>query len=289
MFQKMIALMIIVFFSNYPVLAVKSFPPLVPDGEQLANSSELLHALFKNINRRSSFLSIAYSPDGKLMASGSSDNMVRLWEVATGKELQRHKGHNSNVNSVAYSPDGKLLASGSSDNTVRLWEVSTGKELQRLEGHNSDVNSVAYSPDGKHLASGSSDNTVRLWEMATGKELQRLEEHSQFVNSVAYSPDGRRLASGSSDNTVWLWEETTDNELKRFKRFKKLEEHKSLVSEERKSFVWSVAYSPNGKRLASGLSDNTVLLWDVDTGKKLNYHPQSGWLINVSPSKGLDQ
>ncbi len=121
----MIALMIIVLglFSYYPILAIDSFPPLVPDGEQLANSPEELQVLFKNISRRSPVWSVAYSPDGKHLASGSEDHTMRLWEVASGKELQRLEGHNRTVRSVAYSPDGKHLTSGSGYDYLYLIEL----------------------------------------------------------------------------------------------------------------------------------------------------------------------
>jgi len=144
------------------------FPPLVPEGEP----ESLLGKRWKDgrldappATPTLAFdqMPVAYSPDGKSLASGSSDNTVRLWDVATGNELRRLEGHADWVWSVAFSPDGKSLASGSSDNTVRLWDVAAGKELRRLEGHAASVLSVAFSPDGKSLASGSYDKTVRLW------------------------------------------------------------------------------------------------------------------------------
>jgi WD40 repeat protein len=108
-------------------------------------------------------LSVAVTPDGKYVVSGSGDEMVRLWDLATGNEVRRFTGHEEPVWSVAVTPDGKYVVSGSGDNTVRLWELATGKEVRRFTGHEQEVRSVAVMPDGKYIVSGSEDNTVRVW------------------------------------------------------------------------------------------------------------------------------
>ncbi|MCS7227406.1 MAG: WD40 repeat domain-containing protein [Endomicrobia bacterium] len=149
--------------------------------------------------------SVAFSADGKYLASGSLDRTIKLWEVSTGRLVRTLEGHTWDVESVAFSADGKYLASGSGDKTIKLWEVSTGRLVRTLEGHTDRINSVAFSADGKYLASGSWDKTIKLWEVSTGRLVCTLEGHTDRINSVAFSADGKYLASGSEDATMKLW------------------------------------------------------------------------------------
>ncbi|KAG8795187.1 POC1 centriolar protein A [Ceratobasidium sp. 428] len=153
--------------------------------------------------------SVAFSPDGAYIASGSDDNTIRIWDACSGKPVvQPLTGHTKHVNSVVYSPDGAYIASGSDDDTIRIWDARTGKLVgQPLIGHTNLVYSVAYSPDGVYIASGSWDHTIHIWDARTGEPVgQPIIGHVQDVCSVAYSPDGAYIVSGSNDRTIRIWE-----------------------------------------------------------------------------------
>ncbi|KAG2010566.1 vegetative incompatibility protein HET-E-1 [Coprinopsis cinerea AmutBmut pab1-1] len=217
---------------------------------------------------------VAFSPDGTLLASGSDDGSICLWNPQTGEALgEPLQGHIHFVTSVAFSPDGTLLASGSRDKTIRLWNPQTGEALgEPLQGHSHFVTSVAFSPDGTLLASGSYDQTIRLWNPQTGEALgEPLQGHSHFVTSVAFSPDGTLLASGSNDKTIRLWNPQTGEALG-----EPLQGHSDIVT--------SVAFSPDGTLLASGSYDRTIRLWNPQTGEALG-EPLQGhihWVTSVA-------
>ena len=217
-------------------------------------------------------LSVAFSPDGRILAAGCENGTVMLWDTESWSVIRMLEGHSSSVSSVAFSPDGRTLASGSGDNTIKLWDVDSGTEKRTIEGYSSLVYSVAFSPDGRTLASGSNDNTIKLWDVDSGTEKRTLEGHSSFVFSVAFSPDGRTLASGSNDNTIKLWDVDSGTEKRT------IEGHSSSVN--------SVAFSPDGRTLASGSYDNTIKLWDVDSGtekRTIEGHSSLVYSVAFSP------
>jgi WD40 repeat protein len=215
---------------------------------------------------------VAYSPDGRCLASASWDQTVKVWDAATGKELLPLKGHRDRVWGVAYSPDGRRLASASQDGTVKVWDLTTGQELLTLKGYTS-IPSVAYSPDGRCLASGGDDQAVvKVWDANTGKELLNLQGHTAGVSGVAYRPDGRFLASAGWDKTVKVWDAANG------KCLRTLVGHTDAVR--------SVAYSPDGCHLASSSADHTVKVWDLTTRQEplaLRGHTGVVWGVAYSP------
>jgi WD40 repeat protein len=217
-------------------------------------------------------ITVAFSPNGKYLATGSLDNTARIWDLETRKEYLTLSGHTADIPCVAFSPDGKQIATASRDKTVGIWDVKTGKRLMTLSGHSGPVSSVAFSPDGIRLATGSWDNTVRIWDAENGKSIKTLSGHSDIVFSVVFSPDGTKLASGSKDHTVTIWNANTGDNL--------------LTITNHSDSVYSVSFSPDGKKLAAASRDKTVQVWDANTDiktMKLSGHTDSINSVAFSP------
>jgi WD40 repeat protein len=211
---------------------------------------------------------LAFSSDSRLLAKGSTNNTVRLWDMHTNQCVAVLKGHTNLVFSVAFSPDSRLLASASADKTVRLWDVVQRLPVHVLHGHTNWVWSVSFSSDGRQLASGSSDGTMRLWSVPEGVPGP-VVQHVSPVYCVAFSPvvGSNMLVSGCNDSIVRLWDVSGINP----QLLRELHGHSN--------WIWSVAFSPDGSQLVSGSWDKTVRLWSVASGKLLK--TMEGHLLSV--------
>jgi serine/threonine protein kinase len=219
--------------------------------------------------------SVAMAPDGKWLASGSTDKTIKLWVTATGKLLGTLR-HGYAVNAMGISADGNWLASAGDDGTVRLWEAKTGAQRGALNGYGYALYAMAFSPDGKLLAAGGKDRTVFIWNVNDGKRLHALDGHTNDIYALAFSPDGKYLASAGMDKTLRIWNVANGQEAMN------LSGHKDKVL--------ALAYSPDGKWLASGDAGQAIRIWDAATGTSvrtltensaalaLAYSPDSRWL-----------
>jgi eukaryotic-like serine/threonine-protein kinase len=204
-------------------------------------------------------LAVAFSADGKTLASSSFDNSIRLWEISTGHVTRTLPTPNGSVLSLAFSPDGTHLVTGGADKSVRVWTVATGETMHLLAGHAAPVTSVAWSPNGKLLASAGMDRLVRIWDAASGGSVHILGGHADAVWAVAFSPDGRMLASAGADKVIRLWDTGTGQEVR--------------VLKGHTGSVCAVAFHPKVPMLVSGADDRMIMLWDTTNGTDLRTMP----------------
>jgi WD40 repeat protein len=233
------------------------------------------------VGHMASVYCLAFTPDGKTAISGSEDKTIRMWDIATGRQIRRIDRHRTWIQDIAISPDGKNLASASGnwngvDHTVRLWDMASGQELWQRASHADWVSSVTFHPQGEILATGSGDKTIRFWDVATGLESQHLVGHTDSVNDIAFSPDGKLLASGGRDQMIYLWDSASGREINR------IPGHLDTVV--------SIAFSPDGKLLASASRDQSVRVWEVASGRellRLERHTSRVTSIQFSPDGSL--
>jgi len=215
---------------------------------------------------------VAWSPDGKRIASGSDDHTAQVWDATTGDRLFTYRDHSDGVNTVAWSPIGRYIASGSQDRTLQVWNADTGKNIATYPGHSKGVYAVVWSPDGKRLASGDASGKVRVCDATTGDHPYSYPGHSGRVNAVTWSPDGRRIISGGSDGLIQVWDAaTTGNRIFNYRA------HSDYS-------VRAVAWSPNGKSIASASNDHTVRVWNAATSENIftfTHRGHSSWVSAI--------
>jgi WD40 repeat protein/tetratricopeptide (TPR) repeat protein len=252
-----------------PAIQEEDFPYLlkvwnVTDGKPLRNLG--LH--------NAAVMSVDFSADGKLLASGSVNGSIKLWNVSDWSLQQNIMTHeNSSVHSVAFSPKGKILASGGSDSEITLWNVTSGERITSLEGHTSSIESISFSPSGTLLASGSRDNSVKFWSLGKGVQVQSLSTAADDISSVSFSGDGKRFAAEGPNDTIKIWNVSDNYEL--------------TVEIESSAEIKSIAFSPDGLKLVSGDITNNVSLWDTNETKQiLNFtgHQNSVNSVSFSPN-----
>jgi len=219
--------------------------------------------------------SVAFSPDGTKVLTGSYDQTARLWDAATGAQIPTFNVRTGYIRSVAYSPDGTKVLTGGLDNGADQWDAATGAQIPtnfNVQPYNVNVNSVAYSPDGTKVLIGRYDLTPTLWDAATGAQIRSFLGHTWIVTSVAYSPDGTKVLTGSEDATARLWDAATGAQIRIFNV--------------QPYSVTSVAYSPDGTKVLTGSKDGTARLWDAATGAQIrtfNVFTWSGVPVAYSP------
>lgn len=210
-------------------------------------------------------LSIAFSPDGKTIASGNANCEIHLWQLADQQRLLTLQGHTNWVRKIAFSPNGKMLASASEDSTVKVWDLTSGKCLHTLSEHTDSLHSIAFSPNGSMLASGSRDLTIRIWQVSEGSCLKILPGHIGGIISIDFSPDGKRLVSSGFDNLIKIWDVETGECLD--------------TITEHEHWVGSTRFSPNGAFLVSGSCDRTVRIWNAENYQCLAIlQGHTGWI-----------
>lgn len=219
-------------------------------------------------------LATTWSPDSKLIASGSRDKTVQVWDALSGSHATTYRGHSGAIAALAWSPDVQAIASGSWDQTVQIWNPLNGTHQLTYGGHSADVTTVAWSPDGVLLASGSEDQTIQIWNAHAGTLMQKYRGHTEAVTVAAWSPDGKYIASGSKDTTVQIWEAASGKLL--------------IVFRKHSGEVTSLAWSPDGRYIASGSVDKTVQVWQAATGQiRYTYNGYNVAETIKNPTKGV--
>jgi WD40 repeat protein len=215
---------------------------------------------------------VAFSPDGRQIATASQDKTASIWDASTGREITRLRGHTDHVSGIAFSPDGRRVITASSDNSARIWDPVSGRELIALRGHYAGVRSAVFSPDGLQIVTASADKTARLWDARTGQIVRVFTGHTDRVTCAAFSPDGRRIVTASFDRTARIWTTATGQQ--------------GAVLRGHTDLLTCAEFSPDGRRVVTASYDKTARIWDADSGQQtllLAGHASEVWSASFSP------
>ncbi|MBT7696295.1 MAG: WD40 repeat domain-containing protein, partial [Desulfobacterales bacterium] len=239
--------------------------------------------IFVQFGHTRSITSVAFTPDGRFIVSGSRDETIKIWEASTGREIRTISGIGEDISSIAISPCGRYIISADEDysENLKLWDMASGKKIKTFKGHKSNYGiSVTFSPNGEYVISGDRDKNLKLWDIASGNEVRSFSGSTAGINSIAITPDGKYVVAGSrdysgreksSDSIIRVWDIARGEHV--------------MACNTGKGWVSAIAISPDGKYFISGGSSDSASMWELSTGKQIKAFDTGGATrVSISPN-----